>query len=161
DVQALKAGVMEIADIFVVNKADRDGADRLVAAIDATLALKDAEPGVWRPPVVQAVATTGSGTGAVVDRVAAFLRHQAADVSSGPARTGRIERQRARAEHRLRDLVARGFSRHVEQSVLEADELQHTLDQIASRALDPYSAADALLGRALRTPLGRRQDGAS
>ncbi len=161
DVQALKAGVMEIADIFVVNKADRDGADRLVAAIEATLSLKDNEPDTWRPPVVQTVATTGSGLDAVVDRVAAFLHQQASAVSTSPARTGRTERQRARAEHRLRDLVARAFSQHLEQTVLDGDELQRTLDQIASRALDPYSAADALLGRALRTPLGHRQDGAS
>jgi len=158
DVQALKAGVMEIADLFVVNKADRDGAERLVAAIEATLSLKHEEPGAWRPPVVQAVATTGSGIDAIVDRVVAFRRHQAERVSSSSTNTGFIERQRARAEHRLLELIARGFTRHLEQTVLERNELQHTLAQIASRELDPYSAADALLDRALRTPLRRRQD---
>ena len=59
EVQALKAGIMEIADIFVVNKADREGADRLVASIEAMLALEDFEPDAWRPPVVRTQATTG------------------------------------------------------------------------------------------------------
>ena len=61
EVQALKAGIMEIADIFVVNKADREGADRLVAAVDANLALHTYRSGEWRPPIVKTVATTGAG----------------------------------------------------------------------------------------------------
>jgi LAO/AO transport system kinase len=61
DVQALKAGIMEIADIFVVNKADREGADRTTAAIEGVLSLQPWPPGTWRPPVLQTVATTGRG----------------------------------------------------------------------------------------------------
>src|SRR5512136_356264 len=61
EVQALKAGIMEIADIFVVNKADRDGADRLVSSVESTLSLHAFDAGDWRPPVVKTVATTGAG----------------------------------------------------------------------------------------------------
>ncbi|HEX4565565.1 MAG TPA: methylmalonyl Co-A mutase-associated GTPase MeaB, partial [Vicinamibacterales bacterium] len=61
EVQALKAGIMEIADIFVVNKADREGADRTVASIEAMLSLESFEGGRWRPPIVKTEATTGKG----------------------------------------------------------------------------------------------------
>ena len=61
EVQALKAGIMEIADIFVVNKADREGADRTVASIEAMLSLQTFGRGEWRPPIVKTEATTGKG----------------------------------------------------------------------------------------------------
>ena len=69
DVQALKAGIMEIADVFVVNKADREGADRLVAAVEASLALAELEPGSWRPPVLRTVAVSGEGTAELLNAV--------------------------------------------------------------------------------------------
>ena len=62
EVQALKAGIMEIADIFVVNKADREGADRLVSAIESKLRCRRPPSGEWRPPVIKTVATTGAGS---------------------------------------------------------------------------------------------------
>ena len=68
EVQALKAGIMEIADIFVVNKADHDGADRMVASIEAMLSLHPFEAGQWRPPIVKTEATTGKGVDALLDR---------------------------------------------------------------------------------------------
>src|SRR6202008_1018227 len=61
DVQALKAGLMEIADIFVVNKCDRDGADRMVTSIESNLALQSFSEGEWRPPIIKTEATTGKG----------------------------------------------------------------------------------------------------
>jgi LAO/AO transport system kinase len=69
DVQAMKAGVMEVADVFVVNKADRDGADQLVAAIKANLSLTDDAP-ARQPPIVRTIATTGEGVAALVDAIA-------------------------------------------------------------------------------------------
>ena len=77
EVQALKAGIMEIADIFVVNKADRDGADRVVSAIESNLSLDAFAPGEWRPPILKTVATTGAGIPELVAAVRAF-RAQAA-----------------------------------------------------------------------------------
>ena len=61
DVQALKAGIMEIADIYVVNKADREGAERMVTSIESNLALQAFSAGQWRPPIVRTEATTGTG----------------------------------------------------------------------------------------------------
>src|SRR5712691_8239941 len=75
DVQALKAGIMEIADIFVVNKADREGADRLVSSVEANLGLGTYADGAWRPPVLKTVATTGSGVPQLVDAIWEFRAH--------------------------------------------------------------------------------------
>ena len=75
EVQTLKAGIMEIADIFVVNKADRDGADRTVASIEALLSLQTYGPHEWRPPIVKTTATTGDGVTDLVDAIGRFRTH--------------------------------------------------------------------------------------
>ena len=73
EVQALKAGIMEIADIFVVNKADRDGADRVVSSIESYLSLESgAGPAEWRPPILKTVATTASGVAELLEAIDAF-----------------------------------------------------------------------------------------
>jgi LAO/AO transport system kinase len=141
DVQALKAGIMEIADIFVVNKADREGADRTVASIESTLALQAFGPGEWRPPIVKTQAATGQGVTALLEAVDRFRAH---------AQASRGERRRVRAEFRLRELLAQRFMEHVERHVLAARELEGILERIAARELDPYTAADQIVARALK-----------
>ena len=140
DVQALKAGIMEIADIFVVNKADRDGADRLVSAVEGNLALHAYGESEWRPPILKTVATTGLGVPEVVDAIATFRERGAGQQAT---------RRRARNEHRLRELVSQRFMTHLESTVLADGELGTLVDRIAARELDPYSAATQLLQRAL------------
>jgi LAO/AO transport system kinase len=140
EVQALKAGIMEIADIFVVNKADREGADRLAASIEAMLALGDADAGAWRPPILRTRATTGLGVAELLEAVDAFRAHTAA---------AQHERRRVRHEHRLRELLADRFMDHVDRHVLAEGELDDMLAKIAGRGLDPYTAASGILARAL------------
>jgi LAO/AO transport system kinase len=82
EVQALKAGIMEIADIFVVNKADREGADRVVSAIEGNLSLNTYAPGQWRPPILKIVATTGAGIPELVDAINVFRGQQKAQVKT-------------------------------------------------------------------------------
>lgn len=143
DVQALKAGIMEIADIFVVNKADREGADRVVSAIEGLLALAPAERDAWVPPIVKTIATQGQGVPELVDAIDTFRARQA----------GRLaERRRDRGEHRLRDLVSRRFMAHLEQHVLADGELGSVVDRIAARMIDPYAAAEQLVRRAVGIP---------
>ena len=144
EVQALKAGIMEIADIFVVNKADREGADRLVAAVDANLALHTYQSGEWRPPVVKTVATTGAGVAELVAAIEQFRAH-AADTQ--------MTRRKTRGEYRLRELVSQRFMDHLERHVLKAGELAQMVERIAAREVDPYTAAADLLGRALNSPI--------
>ena len=109
EVQALKAGIMEIADIFVVNKADREGADRTAASIETLLSLQTFAPGAWRPPILKTEATTGKGVPEVVEAIDRFRAH------SAPVQQGR---RRSRAEWRLRELLAQRFVQHVERDVL-------------------------------------------
>ena len=141
DVQALKAGIMEIADIFVVNKADREGADRTVASIEAMLSLESFEGGRWRPPIVKTEATTGKGIAELAAAIERFRAHTAATLG---------ERRRARAEFRVKELLAHRFVRHVMERVLAAGEFEALLDRIAARETDPYSVADGIVVRAIR-----------
>jgi LAO/AO transport system kinase len=140
EVQALKAGIMEIADVFVVNKSDRDGADRLVASIEAMQALDNPGPGAWRPPIVRTQATTGQGVAELLAAVEAFRAQAAPD---------RQARRRARHEHRLRELLVERFMEHVDRRVLAAGEMDGLLTKIVDRGLDPYTAASGILERAL------------
>jgi LAO/AO transport system kinase len=145
DVQALKAGIMEIADVYVVNKADRDGADRMVTSIESNLALQAFPAGAWRPPIVKTEATTGAGVAELWQAIRGFLAHTAGE---------RPRRRAARHEHRLRELLAQRFVAHVEQTVLAPGEFAALVERIARREIDPYSAAADLLARAIagRTP---------
>jgi LAO/AO transport system kinase len=138
EIQALKAGIMEIADIFVVNKADRDGADSLLQAINANLALQTYAPEQWKPPVLKTIATTGEGVAALWSAIGQF-RAQSATVGS---------RRRERYEHRLRERLGRHFFHHLER-VLPPGELDRTVGRIAAGEIDLYSAAAELMSRAL------------
>jgi LAO/AO transport system kinase len=137
EVQALKAGIMEIADIFVVNKADREGSDRLVAAVESSLSLQPSTAG-WRPPIVRTIATSGEG----IDELnAAIVRFQAAN-------PGTRTRRRDRGERRFRDRLAERTLQIVERDVLTAAAMAAIIERIAARELDPYTAADEVLARA-------------
>ena len=140
EVQALKAGIMEIADIFVVNKADREGADRTVSSIEAMLSLHTFADGDWRPPIMKTEATSGRGIPELLQMVERFKQHTAPTQGS---------RRRARAEWRLRELLGHRFLRHVEETILKAGEFEDILERIARRELDPYSAVDGIFQRSV------------
>ena len=144
DVQALKAGIMEIADIFVVNKADRDGADTLAHAIAANQSLQPLPDGAWRPPILKTQATTGEGVPALWTTVNAF-RARSADE--------RATRRRGRDESRLRERLAHEWMRHLDQ-VLPEGTYQQMVDAVAARTRDPYSVADEIMRLVLGSPRG-------
>ena len=139
EVQALKAGIMEIADVFVVNKADREGAERLVSAVESNLSLHTYATGEWRPPVIKTVATTGAGVPELVAAIEQFRVHSAGLQAA---------RRKTRSEYRLRELVSHRFMDHLEREVLAGGELGAIVDKIAARQVDPYTAANDLLRRA-------------
>jgi LAO/AO transport system kinase len=143
DVQALKAGIMEIADIFVVNKADREGADRLISAVESNLALHGYGAGEWRPPILKTVATSGQGVPQLVETIDAFRKHACGIEGSGSRKGRRL----ARAEHRLRELVSRGLMEQLERTVLQPGELDALAARIEAREIDPYSAASQVVAR--------------
>ncbi len=145
EVQALKAGIMEIADIFVVNKADREGADRTAASIEMMLSLDDAMSEGWRPPVLRTEATANRGIVELIDTIDRF-REQSTDTLGA--------RRRARAEWRLREILGRRFMQHLEANVLQPGEFGRWLDRIAAREVDPYGAAASVMAQALGNELG-------
>ncbi|HEX6322564.1 MAG TPA: methylmalonyl Co-A mutase-associated GTPase MeaB [Vicinamibacterales bacterium] len=145
EVQALKAGIMEIADIFVVNKADREGADRTAASVEGMLAMQTWSPEAWRPPIMKTEATTGKGVPELVESIAKFRAHTQHEIG---------QRRRMRAEFRLRELLGRAFMRHLENDVLTEGEFERELERIAARQTDPYAVSEAMIGRALRDATG-------
>jgi len=142
-IQTLKAGILEIADLLVVNKADHVGADRTAAALEAMLDLgHDTARSVettWRPPVLKTVASGGVGIKELVD---AIERHMAYWHRGG----GR-ERERERAERELFEILRSDLSRRVYERV-GRDGIDEAIARILARQTDPYAAAGDLLRRA-------------
>jgi LAO/AO transport system kinase len=147
DVQAIKAGIMEIGDIFVVNKADREGADRAAEAIAANLSLAKApSPADWKPPIVKTEATRAIGIDELWRQIGRYRQH------SGDRQA---DRRRQRARSRLRELLAQQLVRRVEGS-LPSSEIERQADRVAARELDPYSAVAEMIETAGRgRPSGR------
>ncbi|MFN2384656.1 MAG: methylmalonyl Co-A mutase-associated GTPase MeaB [Gemmatimonadota bacterium] len=136
-IQAMKAGLMEIADVFVVNKADRPGADRLVRALRSSLGLRAPRDAAWTPPILRTVATEGIGIDALDAAISAHREHEAA--------TGALEaKRRARAAERVRDLVARRLERAVWVDAGGEALLAAGLDRIAAGGATPYTVADEI-----------------
>lgn len=141
EIQAIKAGVMEIADIFVINKADREGADRAVEAVSANLSLQTFAPGEWEPPILKTEAASGRGVEELWQALERFRVH-----SAEAAR----RRRRTRQAWRLRELVARRITREIERT-LAPGEFDRIVDAIAARETDPYSAAAHLVDRMVQS----------
>ena len=138
DIQAIKAGVMEIADIFVVNKADREGADRVTQAVAANLSLHNYGPEDWKPPIIRTEATRAAGVDELWRQVGLYREH------SGARRTSR---QRERYGTRLRALLADRLVERLEKA-LPGGELERMAERVAARELDPYAAAAQLMAGA-------------
>ncbi len=138
DIQAIKAGIMEIADLFVINKSDRDGAERLEREINSMLDLAPQAPR-WRPPVIKTVATKGEGALELHDSLKA---HQAFIREAG------LLAQRRREKHRQRfwGLLEEGFRREVREKHLPPWREEALVSAFGRRDSDPYSAAEELLG---------------
>ena len=139
DVQALKAGIMEIADIFVVNKADRDGADQVVQTVTASLSLQTFAEGEWRPPVLKTEAVNGVGVDRLWQEIERFRQHHS---------THQQQRRKASHESRLRGILAQCLLEHVEKR-LPSGEFDRLVEAITARRTDPYSAAARLMSQAL------------
>jgi LAO/AO transport system kinase len=148
-VQASKAGLMEVADVFVINKADRAGVDETRRDLEQMLDLAGpAEwptheaPTNWRPPIVQTVATEGIGIVELWDAVTAHRRHA--------TESGLLDRRRAA---RLREELGEIVSRRLRQRAREVcgeDRWRQLTDAVVERRLDPWAAADEMIAPELR-----------
>ena len=136
-IQAVKAGILEIADVFVVNKADRDGADATYTDIQGMIALGERAPGEWRPQVVKAAAARGQG---IDDVVVALDKHASWLVEHDQLRV----RREARASAEIEAIVV-GVLRSRIGSLRHGAALSTLATRVAGSHIDPYAAADELL----------------
>jgi len=137
EVQAMKAGIMEIGDIFVVNKADRSGAERTVTAIEGMLALREFKKDVWCPPVLKTQATTGEGVPDLLEAVSRF------NEENGESQ----ERRRERARVRLTELLQYTFIQRLEKKEHSLALIRDAVERVVNRDVDPYTAAADIMER--------------
>jgi LAO/AO transport system kinase len=140
EVQAIKAGLLEVADLFAVNKADREGADRVARDLSMMLGLREARPEP-DPEILKLSASTGQG---VPELVAALARHRDGLVADGGRRL--TERRRRQAEARLRLLLVDRTRRQAEAALAGLGGLGALATEVAERRLDPYAAVGRLVG---------------
>jgi len=143
DIQAIKAGQMEIGDIFVVNKGDRENADKAVSDIKGALELgsQDKE---WKTPVLKTSALTGEGIGEFVETIEKHHSH---------LKKGALEAQRkATAEIELIEALKQKITQTIIYDLRQKGEWVRATEKISAREIDPYSAADNLLKRKAKTP---------
>jgi len=163
DVQAIKAGILECADVFAVNKADRDGADATVRDLEVMLALgsdifsaaaaksrghsaanvrpqgeSGSTGGRWVPPIVKTCATTGQGVAELEAKLAA---HKTWLEDTDAGRAVRAERQKLELQSFLRDALTEAALEEL------GDEVDRALERVTARETDPYSACDELIAR--------------
>ena len=138
-IQAAKAGILEVADVFVVNKADRDGADQTVRELKGMLSLgfSDVASGGWKPPVCRTVANRSEGIGEVVDAIA---EHRDWLASSGEG----TRRRTARARGEIEAIALTALRSRMDELRGRAATGELAAEVAAGR-LDPYTAADQLI----------------
>jgi GTPase len=136
-IQAAKAGILEVGDVFVVNKADRDGADQVVRDLRGTIRLAERGPGDWRQPIVKTVAMRGEGLDEVMEAVD---KHRAWMERSGELDRRRRRRVRDEIEALAVTAVRRRFGDLHGDTRLDA-----LADQVLGGRSDPYSAADEII----------------
>lgn len=147
DVQSIKAGILEIADLFVVNKSDREGADRVEKELKAMQSLAGSH-GSWIPPVVRTTASSGHGIDDLVSRIAEFERWLGEE--------GRLAQRREQQwEQRLTEMVRSELLRRLRAHVLEPQGLAEHARRIAARQEDPFALAAELV----KAATGREREG--
>ena len=142
DIQAIKAGILEIGDLFTINKADREGVDKLNIEIEMMLELNQ-ESVEWRPPINRTVASKDEGITEVVDSIEEHKKFL--------FQTGKIEMIRAnRIKSEVTAMVNDRISRYVDAKVVATDEFAKTVTKLQNREVDPYSVVDKIVDSVLK-----------
>lgn len=138
DIQAIKAGILEIGDVFVINKCDRDGADRLNVEIEMMLDLGEVQN--WRPPIERTIANKDQG---VEDVVTALGDHRKYLEESGLLE----ERRRERARSEMLEMIHDRISRHIEENLSKTGEFNGYVEDVFERKTDPFTVVDSIVGK--------------
>lgn len=138
DIQAIKAGILEIGDVFVVNKADRDGSDRTARELSTMLEFRNAPEGSWNPRVLKTEAQRAGGIEELVDEIVAHKNYL---FESGSINDFLRERNERHFMDILRDSLYKRAVAHLEQG----HQLESVLEGMQERTVDPYSAAEKII----------------
>ncbi len=141
DIQAIKAGILEIGDVFTINKCDRDGSDRLNIEIEMMLDLGEAQD--WRPPIERTIASEGQG---VEDVVNSLNEHRKYLEESGLLE----ERRRERVKTELGEMIHDRISRRVLGEITRTGKFADYVEQVYERQTDPYTVVDSIVGDILK-----------
>jgi LAO/AO transport system kinase len=145
DIQAIKAGIMEIGDIFVINKADREGVERTERELIALLEMANHSEGPdgkesWRPLIVRTVATQNKGIVEFAEAIEKFADFRRSHMAS-------LDKRANVAQNRIIELLRERLLRIALDKVLTPGQLKELAAQVASRRRDPYSIVDEIAGR--------------
>lgn len=138
DVQAAKAGILEIGDVFIVNKADRDGAQRVLIELSQMLDLNPNKDDSWKPPVLKTIAADGTGVDELVAKIDEHYDYL--------IKTGEIdERRKARISNELMEVLMKNAETHVHRKLEEYNFESEKLEKILSKEINPYDVASDIL----------------
>lgn len=142
DIQAIKAGILEIGDLFTINKADREGTDKLNIEIEMMLELNPEHVG-WRPPINRTIASKGEGIEAVVDSIE---EHQKYLNDSGEI----VKIRKARIKNEVTAMLNDKVNRYIDKNVIATDEFDSLVEKLQGREIEPYSVVDDIVGKVLK-----------
>ena len=142
DIQAIKAGILEIGDLFTINKADREGTDKLNIEIEMVLELNPEHVG-WRPPINRTNASKGEGIEAVVDSIE---EHQKYLYDSGEI----VKIRKARIKNEVTAMLNDKVNRYIDKNVVATDEFDSLVEKLQGREIEPYSVVDDIVGKVLK-----------
>jgi LAO/AO transport system kinase len=137
DIQAIKAGIMEIGDVFVINKADREGVLRTEKELEALLSLA-MRPDFWQPPIIKTVATENKGIGELAGAIEKYYEYQRKTEASA-------ERRQAIARWRILELLRERLLARTLETDSASERLEVLAAEVANKRRDPYSAVDELM----------------
>jgi len=138
DIQAIKAGIMEIGDVFVINKADREGVLRTQKELEALLSLAH-RPDMWNPPIIKTIATENKGIEDLAAAIESYTDFNSSEADAAGARKFAV------ARWRLIELLQEALIRRLIDTNGKSDEIDRLADRIAKREIDPYTAIDEIL----------------
>ena len=137
-VQAMKAGIMEIGDVFAINKADRDGVLRTERELEMLLSISE-RPDGWMPPITRTVATENGGTEGLAEAIAAYERLIASQADRTVGRRAKV------AEHRIIELLRDRLLEVAINKGVTQEQLREMATEVADRRRDPYSVVDEIM----------------
>ncbi|MFH0845129.1 MAG: methylmalonyl Co-A mutase-associated GTPase MeaB [Pseudomonadota bacterium] len=142
DIQAIKAGILEVGDIFIINKADRDGADKTLSDLSLMINMdqKKYEGGKWKPPILKVEAIFDRGVKEIMEEIEKHKKYLIESVHGLPLR-----RRKEKVREELREMVKNRLIQEIFLRLIESGEFESAVESIAEGKIDPYTASDNMV----------------